>query len=1120
MPPYLNGGVDLFTGTLSSMRTNLYLFYRCFLSLALLSPQLTMAQADISYENAFPNLTFDLPVEIQHAGDGTDRLFVLEQPGRIKVFANDRGATASETFLDLTGIVSFSSGQEIGLLGLAFHPQFSSNRYFYVYHTRQSSVSGVNVELVLARYRVSATNPNRADPNSRLEIFSFDKNQRESNHNGGKIAFGPDGYLYASLGDGGGGGDPQGNAQNLNTIFGSILRIDVDLDGSNPVETNPDAPNGRYEIPSDNPRVGRSGLDELYAWGIRNTWKFSFDGATGRLWGGDVGQGVLEEINLLQRGGNYGWNRFEGTGTYRSATSLVTTPDTKPVYTYNHDNGDRSITLGYVYRGRLTNPAIRDKLLFADYVSGRVWAMDYDETAGTGSAQLLFRTNGEPVSSFGLDEAGEIYFSEYDRSGSIFRIVDENDTTPTTTAVDGLGSWQALGSGISGVVDAIATDGDRVYAAGNFTTAGGRTANNLAVYTPGDGWRALASGSNGRISALTVGADGRLYAGGSFTTIGGVSARNIAVWDGTAWQALGSGTNGAVLALASNGSDVYAGGTFVTAGGRTVNNIARWNGSWTALTDSGTGVAGTNNEVRSIAFDETGTLYIGGNFGSAGNRTANRIATFNGSRWGTLGSGTSGFVQAIVITDDNIYAGGNFAIAGGRTVNRVARWDRSARSWQALGQGVSGNVNSLYHDGTYLYVGGSFETATTGDNQSYIVNNVTRWSDALQWQALGTGKSVGTNNLVNTLVPVEDGLYAGGNFTTAGATTAGRVARWTRPDCSLIPYVNINRSGWTQANTVLIEAGDEVWFGPQSVDFGITSSPWSYTGPNNFTSTGRSLRLTDVGLDRAGDYTVTNTDPDGCTASLTYTIEIDDPTVPIVNGTVYEMEPQHDTRLRLDVREGSTENSTLVDGYRRHGSANQQWKFISLGNNVYEIEPQNAIGKRLDVAGGSRATNTEIHIYERHSSNNQRWQALPVGDGTYRFAPLNAPDNRLDIENVGGVPRALSRTLDRGNSQRWRLIPVGTAAVSRRSPAAITSPLSLKDEFVLYPNPVSSQLTVESRRDYRLELYDVSGRRVLDARYAEGVTQVEMGRFPAGTYVVKLIPVDGQEATTVQIVKE
>ncbi|HCO86054.1 MAG TPA: glucose dehydrogenase, partial [Arenibacter sp.] len=162
-----------------------------------------------------------------------------------------------------------------------------------------------------------------------------------------------------SIGDGGGGGDPNKNAQNLNNVFGSILRIDVDLDGNNPVESNPDEPNGNYEIPSDNPRVGESGLDELYAWGIRNTWKFSFDGPTGQMWGADVGQGDREEINLIVKGGNYGWNRFEGNTIEDGSTVLATTPDIKPIFEYNRNNGDVSITGGYVYRGGSNNPQIK-----------------------------------------------------------------------------------------------------------------------------------------------------------------------------------------------------------------------------------------------------------------------------------------------------------------------------------------------------------------------------------------------------------------------------------------------------------------------------------------------------------------------------------------------------------------------------------------------------------------------------------------------------------------------------------------------------------------------------------------------------------------------------------------
>ena len=485
----------------------------------------------------------------------------------------------------------------------------------------------------------------------------------------------------------------------------------MDTDGS-----NPDSPNGNYEIPSDNPRVGKSGLDELYAWGIRNTWKFSFDNEAGRMWGGDVGQNEIEEINLIRSGGNYGWNRFEGNDTFSSSTSLATTPDIKPVYTYDHQNGDVSITVGYVYRGRLANPAIQDKLIFGDYVSGRVWALTYDEANDEASAQLLFRTNGENVSSFGQDESGELYFSGYGQNAQLFKIVDQDDPEPTTTAIDGVGNWQSLAVGVAGVVEAIAVDGSTVYAAGNFSTAGGNSANNVAVYTEGQGWSALSGGSNGRISALALGADGRLYAGGDFTAIGGGAAQNVAVWDGEAWQALGAGTDGPVLALGVNSNDeVLVGGAFVTAGGVTVNNVARWNGTWSALTDSGTGVSGTNNEVRSLAVDENNVLYVGGNFDDAGGQGANRIATFDGNAWGTLGTGTSGFVQALEVTATSVYVGGNFAIAGGQTVNRIARWDRASNQWEKIGEGVSGNVNALEYDGTYLYAGGNFETATVAE---------------------------------------------------------------------------------------------------------------------------------------------------------------------------------------------------------------------------------------------------------------------------------------------------------------------------------------------------------------------------------------------------------------------
>ncbi|WP_430905674.1 PQQ-dependent sugar dehydrogenase [Maribacter sp. 2-571] len=795
----------------------------------------TLMAQDVTYEQAFPNLTFDVPVEIQNADDGSNRLFVVEQSGKIKVFQNNGQTTTQQTFLDISNEVSFVSGLEIGLLGLAFHPNYNQNGYFYVYYTRRSSLPGIVVEIVLARYQVSSGNPNQANTSSRLEIFSFDKNQNNNNHNGGKIGFGPDGYLYVSMGDGGGAGDPQGNSQNLNNIFGSILRIDVDVNGNNPLESNPDLPNGNYEIPSDNPLANQGGLDELYAWGIRNTWKFSWDTQNNRMWGADVGQGNYEEVNIIQNGGNYGWNRFEANDSYNSSTGLATSPDIKPVFNYNHSNGDVSITGGYVYRGSSTNSDIQGKYIYGDFVTGRVWALDYNSNSDSATSNLLFRAEGRMISSFGLDEDGEIYFADY-TSGKIYQI-NGGDVTPpppppgpTKVAVDGVGVWRALENGTNGTVEAIVTSGEDTYVAGNFSNAGDSAANNIARYNKESGWENLGNGANGPVRALALADDGRLYAGGSFTSIGGVSAQNVAVWNGASWSALGSGTNGPVAKIGVDGNgNVYVGGAFETAGGISVQNIARWNNGWSALTDSGTSGTGTNNEIRSIAFDNANVLYVGGNFDTAGGRNANRIATWNGTNWGTLGEGTSGFVQAIEVTSEYIYAGGTFGSAGGNTVNNLARWNRNSNQWQLLGDGVNGSVNSLEHDGTYLYVGGSFETAGQDSSTDYIVNNSARWSSGGGWQALGPARAVGTDNIVRALALSDDNrLYTGGTFDNAANVTADNLAVWALSfDCGderLITEYRINGE-WSSGDTeITLPEGTDLILSllPNTVTFSIT----------------------------------------------------------------------------------------------------------------------------------------------------------------------------------------------------------------------------------------------------------------------------------------------------------
>jgi len=254
--------------------------------LALLFSNYIIAQ--ISYENALPNLTFNLPVELENSGVNADnRLFIVEQDGIIKVVNNNPATTSATTFLDIRSDVNFSAGQELGLLGLAFHPNYEQNGYFFIYYTGNSNGTP---SIIVERITVSSNNPNVANANSRVILFEFVKNINRSNHNGGCITFGPDGYLYVSIGDGGGAGDPANNGQDITTPFGKILRIDVDLDGNNLLDNDGILPDGQYEIPSSNTFANQNGLNEIYAWGIRNTWKMNFDEATNRLWGGDVGQ--------------------------------------------------------------------------------------------------------------------------------------------------------------------------------------------------------------------------------------------------------------------------------------------------------------------------------------------------------------------------------------------------------------------------------------------------------------------------------------------------------------------------------------------------------------------------------------------------------------------------------------------------------------------------------------------------------------------------------------------------------------------------------------------------------------------------------------------------------------
>lgn len=365
-------------------------------------------QSNYAVEVAFPNLAFNQPVGIVSSGDGTNRLFVIEQAGVIRAFENSRNVAASSVFLNISSRVVF--GGEQGLLGLAFHPNYASNGYFYVDYVADNPL-----RTVIARYSVDPNNMNQASKDS--EIVLLNVNQPFANHKGGQIAFGADGYLYIGLGDGGSAGDPFGNGQNRATLLGKILRIDVDSSSQ-----------GRnYGIPPDNPFAGNilGYQEEIYAYGFRNPWRFSFDSPTGRLWVADVGQNQREEIDLVEKGKNYGWNIMEGTLTYSSGSQVGLE---LPVWEYSHAEGIAVIG-GYVYRGS-TLTGLYSKYVFGDYGSGKVWALQYDGVAAP--TNTLLADTSLNISSFGVDEQNELYFTALD--GKIYVLINAASTPQPTTA--------------------------------------------------------------------------------------------------------------------------------------------------------------------------------------------------------------------------------------------------------------------------------------------------------------------------------------------------------------------------------------------------------------------------------------------------------------------------------------------------------------------------------------------------------------------------------------------------------------------------------------------------------------------------------------------------------------
>jgi glucose/arabinose dehydrogenase len=370
----------------------------------------------VGFTRAFPKLKPRRPVCMTHAGDGTNRLFIVSEHGQILVIPNDQAATELGTFLDIEPQVDYEDKEnEEGLLGLAFHPKYKENGQFFVHYTAKQPPHTT----VVSRFTVSKDDPNKADPKS--EVVLLTKTHPYWNHKGGNLTFGPDGFLYIGIGDGGAANDPHNSGQNTKTWLGKILRIDIDRQSG-------DKP---YAIPADNPFAKGGGEPEIFAYGLRNPWGMAFDPETKLFWVADVGQNIWEEIDLVVKGGNYGWNKREGFHKFdvrnakpgpgrtpaeqnkRDAESDTNLID--PIWEYHHDTDGKSITGGVVYRGKRV-PELVGYYVYADYVTGKIWGLKYDDKVKKVVANrpipgpAMFPN--PPVMAIGTDEQGELYMSD------------------------------------------------------------------------------------------------------------------------------------------------------------------------------------------------------------------------------------------------------------------------------------------------------------------------------------------------------------------------------------------------------------------------------------------------------------------------------------------------------------------------------------------------------------------------------------------------------------------------------------------------------------------------------------------------------------------------------------
>ena len=718
----------------------------------------------LGYTNAYPNLTFDTPLEIVPSNDGSNRLFILEKPGYIYQIKESTGVKS--LVANLTNIVtSGRDGTEIGLLGMALHPNFGSNRLFYIYYISGSPPYKVN----LAQLQLYAGNPT-ATANSRKIVFTATKPTTHHTHNGGHMEFGPDGYLYMGIGDGGdstGSGNQRG--QDLSHIFGSILRIGINT-------------NGTFYIPSSNPFASSGDVDTRKIWifGLRNPWKFSFHG--NNLWIGDVGASQQDEINRVSpshAGSNYGWGRWEGT--YSDPSVSLTGGTLRPPY---FSKSATSLTGGYVYEGSLTNPEIQGKYVFADYISGDVWAINAN--AGPDSSNPSLATNRESLTqakifttspddaaivSFGRNESGtELYFLRYgqnydtnpnspnaynfeNNSGAIFKITGQQTNQPV--AVNGIGNFDNCSNDLNGRVNTLETINNTIWAGGNFTNAEGFSVSKLVAYDKNTGFSASYY-VTGEVEDIHATANGDIWIGGNFTAINGIATKNLAQLSNG--LIINHNSSGVVYEIdsAPNGT-VYFIGASNSVSGVSISKFARYNGSsWSNM--------GTypNNELRALEVASNGEVFVGGNFTAIGSVAANRIARYDGSKWNSLPGASTLFVKEIKESNGYLYVGG---------MNYVGRYLLSNRSHQTLSGNIAGGeVRAISSDGSNIYLGGTFGTASNNGSTNLIMKGLAQWNpNTNQFSALGPGQNVGTDYSISSLAFSEGSLAIGGEFTDIGS---------------------------------------------------------------------------------------------------------------------------------------------------------------------------------------------------------------------------------------------------------------------------------------------------------------------------------------------------------------